>query len=391
MSGITLSRAVRSNLLNLQSTADLLSRAQERLSTGLRVNSAIDSPTNYFTALSLNSRASDLSQLLDSAATAVQTINAADAGVTSSTKLLDTAQATARQALQTSDTITTAAAAAVATSSVTGLTATDVSEDAGFADGASLTITGGGFNNVSIDFADDGSEDIDSDADTVQDIIDLINTQAGATIASLSSGGALKITGQNTTANITIGGTNSGGLSSATVTAATTSANPKRAELVDTYNAILDQITDMARDSGYNGVNLLNGDSFSVLFNEDGSSKLVITGEVDDAAGLGLAALGSTAFDANTGINDTLDDLRNAVDDLRVHASKLGSSLSVIQARREFTTNMIDVLQKGASNLTLADANTEAADVLALQTRQQLSSTALSLASQADQNVLRLF
>src|SRR5262245_6531295 len=119
MSAITLSRAVRSNLLNLQSTADLLSRAQERLSTGLRVNSAIDSPTNYFTALNLNSRASDLSQLLDSVSTAVQTVNAANTGITSLTKLLDTAQATARQALQTSATVSTPAVAAVATSSVT--------------------------------------------------------------------------------------------------------------------------------------------------------------------------------------------------------------------------------------------------------------------------------
>jgi flagellin-like hook-associated protein FlgL len=138
-------------------------------------------------------------------------------------------------------------------------------------------------------------------------------------------------------------------------------------------------------------VNLLNGDNLSVLFNEDGSSKLDITGLTDTAAGLGLTPLATTAFDTNTSINATLDDLKGTLDTLRTQASQLGSNLSIIETRQDFTKNMINVLETGASNLTLADTNEEAANVLALQTRQQLSSTALSLSSQADQNVLRLF
>src|SRR5690242_14713294 len=173
MSDITLSKAVRSNLLNLQSTAASLAKSQERLSTGLKVNSALDNPTNFFTAEGLKSKANDLSALSDSVSNAVQTVAAADKGITAITKLVESAQATARQALQTSATIATPAAAAVSTSSVTGVAATDVSEDAGFADGDTLTITGGGFSNVSIAFADDGSADIDSDLDTLQDVIDL--------------------------------------------------------------------------------------------------------------------------------------------------------------------------------------------------------------------------
>jgi flagellin len=128
-----------------------------------------------------------------------------------------------------------------------------------------------------------------------------------------------------------------------------------------------------------------------VLFNEDGSSKLDITGVTNTAAGLGLTALGTTAFDTNASINSTLDNLKGSIDTLRTQAGKFGSNLSVVQTRQDFTKQMINVLQTGASNLTLADTNEEAANVLALQTRQQLSSTALSLASQADQNVLRLF
>ena len=117
MADITLSKAVRSNLLSLQNTSNLLAKTQERLATGLRVNSALDNPTNFFTASSLNSRANDLGRLLDSISNANQTIEEADNGLTAITKLVESAQATARQALQTSATIetTTAATAGAAT------------------------------------------------------------------------------------------------------------------------------------------------------------------------------------------------------------------------------------------------------------------------------------
>jgi flagellin len=100
MSDITLSSAVRSNLLSLQNTADLLAKTQERLSTGLKVNSALDNPTNFFTASSLNSRAGDLGRLLDGVANATQTLEAADNGIAAITDLVESAQASARQALQ---------------------------------------------------------------------------------------------------------------------------------------------------------------------------------------------------------------------------------------------------------------------------------------------------
>src|SRR5512140_1003908 len=101
MSGIVLSSSVRQNLLSLQSTADLLATTQNRLSTGKKVNTALDNPTNYFTAQSLDGRASDISNLLDGIGNGVQVLQAANTGITSLQKLVDTAKSLANQALQT--------------------------------------------------------------------------------------------------------------------------------------------------------------------------------------------------------------------------------------------------------------------------------------------------
>ena len=100
MSEVNLSKAVRSNLLSLQSTAAQMGKTQERLATGLKVNSALDNPTNFFTAASLNSRASDMANLLDSMSNGIKTIEAADNGVTSITKTVESMQSALRQARQ---------------------------------------------------------------------------------------------------------------------------------------------------------------------------------------------------------------------------------------------------------------------------------------------------
>jgi flagellin-like hook-associated protein FlgL len=224
--------------------------------------------------------------------------------------------------------------------------------------------------------------------------VSAINTAFGSTVASNSSN-QLRLTAGNNVDTISVAAGSAAtalGLSTTTVNpGSSTTANPKRAELVETYNDLLGQIDALAKDAGFNGVNLLNGDDLSVLFNETGTSKLDIEGVTNSATGLGLSALTSTAFDSNSSINNTLDDLKGAIETLKSQSAKFGSNLSVVETRQTFTKEMINVLETGASNLTLADTNEEAANVLALQTRQQLSSTALSLASSADQNVLRLF
>src|SRR5437588_4729498 len=123
MTGIVLSASVRQNLLSLQSTAELLSTTQNRLATGNKVNSALDNPTNFFTALGLNNRASDISNLLDGIGNGVQVLQAANSGITSLQKLVDTAKSIGNQVLQT--TVGYSTKANVSTT-IAGATSTDL-------------------------------------------------------------------------------------------------------------------------------------------------------------------------------------------------------------------------------------------------------------------------
>jgi hypothetical protein len=157
------------------------------------------------------------------------------------------------------------------------------------------------------------------------------------------------------------------------------------------YNTLLTQITQLAQDASFNGVNLLNSDNLTVVFNEDGSSTLQIAGVDFTATGLGLTTQAGDDFQSNAGVNAAIAELDAATATLRSQGATFGSNLSIVQARQDFTKNMISVLQIGADQLVLADSNEEGANMLALNTRQQLSTVALSLAAQADQNVLRLF
>jgi len=146
----------------------------------------------------------------------------------------------------------------------------------------------------------------------------------------------------------------------------------------------------MAADSGFNGVSLLNGQSLAVIMNQAATSKLVLVGNNDTSAGLGIVASTNT-FQTNFDINTAMNNVNTALVSLQNQASTYAANVSVVQARSEFTKQILNTLQTGINDLTLADANEEGAKLLALQTRQSLSSTALSLATQSDQNVLRLF
>jgi flagellin len=196
--------------------------------------------------------------------------------------------------------------------------------------------------------------------------------------------------------NVTIGGTGSIvsalGLTAGTTTPTATvvSPNATRTNLQGQFNALLSQIDQLAKDSSYNGVNLLNGDNLKVTFNENGTSSLTISGVKFDSSGLGLSAVAGTGFQDNHNVDTTLTKLDTALTTLRSQASTFGSTLSTVQTRNDFTKNLVNVLQTGADNLVLADTNEEGANLLALQTRQSLSTTALSLANQSNQAVLKL-
>ncbi len=645
MADITLSKAVRSNLLNLQSTADLLGTTQERLATGKKVNSALDNPTNFFTASSLNSRASDMGSLLDSMANGIQTLEAADNGLTAITKNLESMQSTLTQARQdksfqtksfmldaaasgnlsfsggavgetavdialdggaaakagsqttgafesfaidaggaagtagiaeityagsaiaygAADTTTfdidvdnngaaqsitinqagvqavgngdstidsidelqeilenafTAAGGAAAnltlsndgtditiTSSTTGTDSiVAITNFAGDGDGGAATNTGSGIANtagtagtddtrdlLTFDIAVDGgaassvtidaalvagvgnNDQVIDDIDEYQAVVQAALDAAGVTGVTVSNDGTgLKFTSDtkgatsavaitNVNANDGAGGTaftaadagldalttDAGGatggartvdelvaaindsasldgkirasndngklrvenLSTQTLTvtgynstnskvdggAGTTEigGNTRRADLAAQFNELRDQLDKLADDASFNGVNLLRGDNLQLTFNETGTSEINIQtkeGKAINSANLGVSTtLTAEELDSDTAIDGFLADIKGALGSVRSQSSSFGSNLSVVQNRQDFTKNMINTLETGASNLTLADTNEEAANLLALQTRQQLSSTALSLASQADQNVLRLF
>jgi flagellin-like hook-associated protein FlgL len=376
MADITLSAGVRQNLLSLQNTADLMAQTQNRLATGKKVNSALDNPISYFTSQSLNNRASDLNSLLDSISNATQTLQAANNGLTSLTKLVQSAQAIAQQALQS------AASTATVTGSVAGLTgATNPTFSAN-----TDTVTVNDGTNTATYTAVAGA------GDTITNIMNAINTGGTNITASLDSAGHLKLV-NNVGGSIVIGGTaDTAELASLGLVAGTTagSVNATRTSLATQFDDIRSQISQLAADSGYNGVNLLNGDSLQVVFNETGTSTQSISGVKFDAAGLGVAAAGNS-FQSDSDVNTALTNLTAALGTLRSQSVAFGSSLSVVQTRQDFTKSMVNTLQTGADNLVLADTNLEGANMLALQTRQSLSTTALSLAAQASQSVLRLF
>jgi flagellin len=385
MPGIVLTASVRQNLLSLQSTADLLSTTQNRLATGNKVNSALDNPTNFFTAQGLNNRASDINNLLDSIGNGVQVLQAANTGITSLQKLVDTAKSIANQVLQapagyTSKSTVTSAAAL-------GGTAANLVDGATIKAGQTISVAANGALPAVV-VTIGASESLDQ--------LNAALAPANLT-ASLDSSNKLVFTTANDFASSTIGAVTVGAtpgsatFGAAVAPVADAASQTIRASLVKQYNDIITQISTTSQDSSFNGINLLNGDNLKLTFNETGKSTLNVSGVTFNAAGLGLASLTSgTDFLDNNSANATLTKLGTASTTLRTEASALGSNLSVVQIRQDFNKSLINVLQTGSSNLTLADTNEEAANSQALSTRQSIAVSALALANQSQQSVLRL-
>lgn len=173
------------------------------------------------------------------------------------------------------------------------------------------------------------------------------------------------------------------------VVSATNGSN-ERAKYATQFDNVLEQIDQLVQDTSYKGINLLNGDDLTVVFNESRTSTLELKGVTFNSTGLGFTASDNEWKD-NASIDKSLDQITKATSLLRAQASEFGQNLSTVQIREDFTENMINNLQTGADKLTLADMNEEAANMLALQTRQQLGINSLSMASQAAQSVLQLF
>jgi flagellin len=407
MSDIVLTAAVRQNLLSLQDTANLLSTTQTRLATGKKVNSALDNPTNYFTAAGLDARASDISNLLDSIGNGVQVLQAADTGITSLQKLVDTAKSIANQALQQPTGYSTKASVEFTggTTSPTGtVSAADLNQDT-LAGQVFTFKTSTGTTTITLGSTPSA---LSGGAATVK-TLDQFNqalAQAGVNLTtSITNGNKLTFTSTNDGAGqvITTSGTapttldavdiSNSGSTAGTITAPVTDpvSQTARAGLVAQYNLIIDQLKTTAQDASFNGINLLDGNSLKLIFNETGKSTLTIAGVNFDPNGLGLSALSAgTDFTDNVLTGKVLTALNNASITLRSQASAFGANLSIVQIRQDFSKKLINVLQTGSSNLTLADSNEEAANSQALSTRQSIAVSALALANQSQQSVLQL-
>ncbi len=276
MADISISSAIRSNLLSLQGTSDLMAQTRGRLSSGKRVASAVDDPVAYFQAKSLTDRASDLKAVKDNITQGVKTLE------------------TAVKALE-------------------------------------------------------GAEK-------------LIKQMKGLAVSAQAESDATK-----------------------------------RGKLADQFDDLKDQLDDLVRDAQYQGVNLIDQSGtftqeLKVTLNEDTTnvSEISISAKSSTSAGLSITtATGSWATTANA--EDDVDTINEALVTLRENMQELGNNLAFLKIREEFTSTLVNNLDDGASKLVEADMNTEAANMLTLQTRQQMGTNALSMANQAEQSILQLF
>jgi len=518
MSDINLTKAVRQNLLSLQNTAKMMAKTQDRLATGNKVNTALDNPSNFFTSASLNSRAGELDALLDSMNSGIKTLEAADNGLTSITKTLESMQSTLRQARQdktfetasytvqtgaatgaktlqfadgafgtatqpidlTTMDVTTAATAGAATIGTAGGTAAlgtlvgadtikmTLTVDGGSAQVVEITasdVAAAGNLDSTIDNADEfaailrqkintgklngveisndnsqiflksqtagtaskvdigytafntsvngstinstklpigsGTETVGTAAvlgytwKTVDQLVNEINNSnsTNAKIKASNDNGKLRI--QNlSTQRLGITGITTDGKTDGSSNVTYISGNSVRTGLADQFNELRDQLDKISDDASFNGVNLLRGDNLKITFNETGTSSINVRAK--DGASVDAKSLGvpTTMLPSNLDSDDAIDGylarVKAALNAVRSQASTFGSNLSVVENRQNFTKKMMNTLQNGASELTLADMNEEAANMVALQTRQSLATSSLSMANQADQNVLQL-
>lgn len=377
MTDISLTASMRSNLLSLQQTQDLMDMTQERLSTGKKVNSAIDNPSSYYTAQSLTNRASDLNALLDSMGQDIQTIQAANEGIEAITDFVQQAKALANTARDNA--------------TVKGTTSSGTYTAADNTKNITVKIEGVADQDIKVTLEDTDSLEQAATKiakalnDGTDGVKDAENTVIGGFTATVENGQIKISNSKGIVANVS--GTISG------ITFNGEIGNSTRTTSMKQYNEILDQIDQLAKDSGYKGVNLLQGNSLKVVFNEDRSSYLTINGTFADTSdeGLKISRAEDWTNPDNEAIDASISELGNAITSLRNMASEFGNNYSIVENRENFTESLINVLEEGSDKLTLADMNEESANMLALRTRQQLAINSLSLASQAAQSVLSLF
>ncbi len=403
------------------------------MNTGRKVTSAEDNPLSFFQSSSLRSRANGLERLLDGVGLGVKALEAADNGLKGIERLVESMQGLSRAALQSPasnarlgsatdrDYRPNALGAFPQVANITSITITPTIPSgftvaSGFPAPAAFTVA------VPVAAADRVTGDGTGRA--AQSIANAINRAAGNlgplvggvtrpyVSASVDGGGRFfveNITGatdtppSSSTLRVQVAGgvlTDLFGSITPPTPAATAtdsgvlgaSTNQAREKLAVQFRATVSQITNIARDSAFNGVNLLMGQSVDLIFTEDEASRIEVNGVKADADSLGIFETSAVFnFQSNSEVDAAIDSLRTAYESLKSHGALFAGVLGVAKTRQEFTKTAIKTLTIGAENLVLATVEEESANLLALQTRQQLSTQALSLAAQSEQAVLRLF
>ena len=406
MADISLTASMRTNLLSLQNTQSLMDMTQERLSTGLKVNSAIDNAASYYTAQSLNNRANDLNALLDSMGQGIQTIQAANEGIEAITDFVEQAKAIANSARDVASKTDIKGLQTKfsdeddpdnhKTSDDTTLSFTVTRTD-GTALDAKLTAAITAVNEAldeelkgkTLDeYVGAVKDAIEAGGEEFAKIVDIkVDDKTGKITFTAKAGYNIKATGAGDLAGL--GKDPDAGTPTNDVTS-TVAVNTDRQKYALQFNEILTQIDNLAKDAGYKGINLLQMNTLTVIFNEDRSSQIEVKGTDASSVGLMLDEAVNN-WQTNEDIETSIRQTEEAISSLRIMASDYGNYYSIVQNRQSFTKSLVNVLTEGADNLTLADMNEESANMLALQTRQQLAINSLSLASQAAQGVLQLF
>ncbi|MGL5362622.1 MAG: flagellin [Bosea sp. (in: a-proteobacteria)] len=444
---ISLTTGMRNALGSLGELQDQITTTNFRLASGKKVNSALDNAVNFFTAQSLNDRAKGLAVIQDNIGLGINLLKNTDKALASIKLSLEQAEGSLKASLNSTGTNARAvtnfafrnnqgvADASVAFSEVAaGVGQNRFQAGDSFSIRLATVTSTGSANSLAT-----GATLTIATASTVQEVINAINNDATINVpgqerlveAYLNDAGNLVIenkrnatdasgntyalqfvtnTAASVNGNVTDIFTFSGGVgavpnvqgTTGTQTTLITGSSTRQAtrdSSATAFREVLNQIRNSALDAGYNGTNLLNGDSLITYFNDDLTTSLATRGNRLDAAALNLRQDNQTAQDGDSLFNFQSDkEIQNALAKLRTakativaQSSSYATNFNILSNRQDYTKSLISNLNAGADQLTLADINEEGAKLSSLQTRQQLSVTALSLANQSDQAILRLF
>jgi len=381
MANVTLSAAVRGSLLSLQNTTTLIEQTQNRLSSGLKVSSAIDDPVAFFQAKSLTDRAFDFSEKKNSIDQGISTVTAAIDGMNAVESLVRQLKGVAQSLKSATGTQFTDLITQYndLRSQVDLLTADATYQGTNLINGTGQTLTTE-FSDLTTSKLTVSSVDVRNDGLNVNTVTNLtagstagFNYDAITAAATLSAGGSISTTYVGATTLLTAGATQAVSYGGQSLTITVTAGG---------------------------SVNLVNGTAYTFTISTSaaaggtGAATGVSAQLTGASAGVAIAAQGGKMYvqaGTTSTVDEVLTDLNAALTTLRSNASSLGNNVALLNTRLDFTSKYMNTLESGGSKLTLADINGEGANLLALQTRQQLGIQALSFAGQAEQSVLGLF